>query len=184
LELLPGLDRILLLTYAANYLIVAVDSREAGMTVKLAIFLLVVILLLTAHSAPAAETREIEMSDGSVVTGEVLSLSKGIYTIKSDSLGTIKIDESKVRVIRPRGSGTSQSSGGDVRSLQNKMMNDQEIMSMIQSLQNDPEFKKLLEDPDIMQAVSAGDISALMANPKFTKLLNNSTVQDIQKKVK
>jgi hypothetical protein len=64
------------------------------------------------------------------------------------------------------------------------MMNDQEIMGLIQSLQNDPEFKKVLEDPDIMKAVSAGDIPALMANPNFTKLLNNSTVQDIQKKVK
>jgi hypothetical protein len=161
---------------------------EVEMTVKRAISLLVVILLITASRAPAAEMREIEMSDGSVVTGEVLSLSKGIYTIKSDSLGTIKIDESKVRVIRPRsasqGSGASQSSGSEVRSLQNKMMNDQEIMGMIQSLQNDPEFKKVLEDPDIMKAVSEGDIPALMANPKFTKLLNNSTVQDIQKKVK
>jgi hypothetical protein len=158
------------------------------MTMKKSIFLFAVILLLTARSAPAAEMREIEMSDGSVVSGEVLSLSKGIYTIRSDSLGTLKIDESKVRVIRPRstsqGAGASQSSGGDVRSLQNKMMNDQEIMGMIQSLQNDPEFKKLLEDPDVMKAVNAGDIAALMANPKFTKILNNSTVQDIQKKVK
>jgi hypothetical protein len=160
---------------------------EAGMIMKKSLFFFAVILLLTARSAPAAEMREIEMSDGSVISGEVLSLSKGIYTIKSDSLGTIKIDESKVRVIRPRsasqGAGASQSSG-EIRSLQNKMMNDQEIMGMIQSLQNDPEFKKLLEDPDIMKAVSAGDIPALMANPKFTKLLNNSTVQDIQKKIK
>ena len=155
---------------------------------KQSVFFFAVILLLTVRSAPAAEMREIEMSDGSVVTGEVLSLSKGIYTIKSDSLGTIKIDESKVRVIRPRsasqGAGAFQSSGSEVQSLQNKMMNDQEIMGMIQSLQNDPDFKKLLEDPDVMKAVSAGDIPALMANPKFTKLLNNSTVQDIQKKVK
>jgi hypothetical protein len=161
---------------------------EADMVMKRSLFFVAVILLLTARSAPAAEMREIEMSDGSVVSGEVLSLSKGIYTIKSDSLGTITIDESKVRVIRPgsasQGAGTSQNSGSEVRSLQNKMMNDQEIMGMIQSLQNDPEFKKLLEDPDVMKAVSEGDIPALMANPKFTKLLNNPTVRDIQKKVK
>jgi hypothetical protein len=161
---------------------------EAETMMKQLIFLVVVLLLLTARSVPAAEMREIEMSDGSVVSGEVLSLSKGIYTIKSDSLGTITIDESKVRVIRPRsasqGAGASQNSGSNVRSLQNKMMNDQEIVGMIQSLQNDPEFKRLLEDPDVMKAVSAGDIPALMANPKFTKLLNNPTVRDIQKKVK
>jgi len=155
---------------------------------KQPVFIVVVILLLAARGAPAAEIREIEMSDGSVVTGEVLSLSKGIYTIRSDSLGTLKIDESKVRVIRPRSTshsaGASQGAGSEVSSLQNKMMNDQEIMGLIQSLQNDPEFKKLLEDPEVMKAVSDGDIPALMANPKFTKLLNNSTVQDIQKKIK
>jgi hypothetical protein len=63
-------------------------------------------------------------------------------------------------------------------------MNDQEIMGMIQSLQGDPEFKKVLEDPEVMKAVNAGDVTALMANPQFLKLLNNATVQDIQKKVK
>jgi hypothetical protein len=35
-----------------------------------------------------------------------------------------------------------------------------------------------------LKAVSEGDIAALMANPKFTKLLNNSTVQEIHKKAK
>ncbi len=155
---------------------------------KQLVFIFAVILLFLTRNTPAAEMREIELSDGSVVTGEVLSLSKGIYTIKSDSLGTVKIDESKVRVIRPRsapqGAVASQGSGSEALSLQSRMMNDQEIMGMIQSLQNDPEFKKILEDPDIMKAVSEGDMSALMANPKFMKLLNNPTVQDIQKKVK
>ncbi len=41
-----------------------------------------------------------------------------------------------------------------------------------------------MEDPDVLKAVNAGDIPALMANPKFTKLLNISTVQELQKKVK
>jgi hypothetical protein len=32
--------------------------------------------------------------------------------------------------------------------------------------------------------VNAGDIAALTANPKFMKLLNNSQVKEIEKKVK
>jgi hypothetical protein len=147
------------------------------------------VLVLAIRSASASEIREIELSDGSIVSGEVLSLSKGIYTIKSDSLGTIKLDESKVRVIRPkassRGTGAVQNNtGGEIKSLQGKMMSDQEIMGLVQSLQNDPEFKKIMEDPEIMKAVSEGDIAALTANPRFMKLLDNSTVRDIQKKVK
>jgi hypothetical protein len=140
-----------------------------------------VVIILVARSAFAGGPREIELRDGSIITGEVVSLNNGIYTIKSGTLGTVKVEESQVNVIRQK---SSQGAGGEARSLQNKMMNDQDIMSLIQSLQNDPEFKKILEDPDVLKAVNAGDISALMANPKFTKLLNNSTVQEIQKKVK
>jgi hypothetical protein len=148
-------------------------------------------LALFTTSAAAGEKREIELKDGSVVSGEVLSLTNGIYTIRSDSLGTVKLEESKVRAIRsipPVTSGASaeavSASAGEVRSLQEKMMSDKEVMGMIQSLQNDPDFQKLLEDPEVLKAVQAGDIATLLGNPKFMNLLNNPTVKDIQKKVK
>lgn len=71
----------------------------------------------------------------------------------------------------------------EVESLQEMMKNNPEIMEMIQSLQNDPEFQKALQDPSILNAVNSGDIAALMSNPQFMKLLENSTVQKIEKKV-
>jgi hypothetical protein len=149
---------------------------------------LVVVLVFVAGSAFAGSPREIELKDGSIITGEVISLSNGIYTIRSDSLGTVKIEESKISVMRSKSSsqssGVAQGKGDEITSLRNKMMSDQEIMNLIQSLQNNPEFKKILEDPDVMKAVNEADIPALMANPKFINLLNNPTVQEIQKKVK
>jgi hypothetical protein len=153
------------------------------------LFCLVVALSLIAGSARAGDVREIELKDGSIITGEVVSLSNGIYTIKSGTLGTLKVKESKVNVIRPksppRGPGAAQyNTSIDATPLQHKLMSDQEIMGMILSLQNDPDFKKLLEDPEVMKAVSEGDVAALAANPKFLKLLNNPVVQEIQKKVK
>jgi len=148
-------------------------------------------LSLFLGSAQAGEVKEIVLKDGSVVTGEVMSLSNGIYTIKSDILGTIKLEESKVRAIRERSaspsvalSTNSSSTAGEAKSLQEKMMSDKEVMSLIQSLQNDPEFKKLMEDPEIMKSVNAGDVAALSADPRFVKLLNNPTVREIQNKVK
>jgi hypothetical protein len=146
-------------------------------------------LSLVAGTVHAGEIREIELIDGSIITGEVLSLAGGIYTIKSESLGTIKLEDSKIRAIRTKSSLggpalSNENSGTEVKSLQDKMMNDKEIMGMIQSLQNDPEFKKILEDPEMMKAVNSGDVAALMANPRFMKLLNNQTVQEIEKKVK
>ncbi len=151
------------------------------------------LLSLSYLTASAGEVREIELTDGSTITGEVLSLSSGIYTIKSDILGTLRIEETKIRAIRAtlppasNGGGLASSatvSTGEMKSLQAKMLSDKEIMSLIQSLENDPDFKKILDDPEIMKAVNEGDFAALSANPRFMKLLNNTTVKEIEKKVK
>jgi hypothetical protein len=156
-------------------------------------FMICIVLMLTLSfgTAYAAEIKDVELKDGSVITGEVISLSNGIYTIKSDLLGIIKLEDSKVRAIREKSFPTSaiastanSNTAGDAQALQQKMTNDKEIMNLVQSLQNDPEFKKLLEDPKIMNAVNAGDVAALTADPRFMKLLSNPTVQEIQRKVK
>lgn len=157
---------------------------------RLFILSLVLALGLSAGNTDAGEVREIKLIDGSVISGEVLSLNSGIYTIRSDSLGIVKLEESKVHTIRSKSpsmnapSAQNSSSPGEIQSLQQKMMGDKEIMDLIQSLQGDPEFQKILEDPEVMKAVSAGDVAALAANPKFMKLLNNPTVQEIENKVK
>jgi hypothetical protein len=140
-------------------------------------------IALLAVSAFAGEIREIELSDGSVIAGEVLSLADGIYTVRSLSLGTFTIEESRVRTIRSRGSASSSGPAApdaDPRSLHQRMMSDQQIMGMIESLKDDPQFRKALEDPGIMNAVNSGDIATLMANPKFLQLLQNPAVKDIQ----
>jgi hypothetical protein len=63
------------------------------------------------------------------------------------------------------------------------MKADQAIMEMIRGLKDDPSFRTVLEDPEIMRAVEAGDVAALMANPKFLQLLHNPTVRDIQNRM-
>lgn len=138
-----------------------------------------------AAVAGAGGTKEIELTDGSVLTGEVVSLTGGVYTIKSDALGTVRIEESKVRSIRTKDApGAAGGTGAQVKSLQDKMTGDQEIMNMIKSLQDDPDFQKVLQDPEVMKAVNSGDVATLMSNPQFKKLLDNKTVQEIQNKVK
>ena len=158
---------------------------------KTFIFFMLFATLFLAQESSAGEVRAIELRDGSIVTGEVLSLTNGKYTIRSGSLGTVQIEESKVLVIRPVAApavanfgATPDNTAGDIKTLQDKMMNDKEVMSKIQSLQNDPEFMKLLEDPAVMKAVNSGDTAALMTNPQFLKLMNNSTVQEIGQKVR
>jgi hypothetical protein len=151
---------------------------------------------LAVCTAYAGEVKEVELNDGTVITGEIVSLNSGVYTIKSESLGTTKLSESEVRTIRKKGSSrvsgdrnasqqnpNSVDANAQAQSLQQKMMNDKEVMDKIHSLENDPEFQKILEDPEVMRAVNSGDVAALMANPQFLKLMNNRTVQEITNKV-
>ena len=154
------------------------------MTIRPLLICLVAALSFAAVPVLAGELREIELQDGSSITAEVLSLSNGVYTVRSESLGTIKLDEAKVRTIRARTASANTGTTGRVRSLQENMLGDREIMNLINSLQNDPAFKKILEDPEILKAVNAGDIAALTANPRFMDLLNHSTVKEIEKKVR
>lgn len=135
----------------------------------------------------AGEMRELEMTDGSIISAEVISLSDGVYTVQSPSLGAVRIEESKIRSIRVK-SATGKTSAtnapdtaGEAQKLREKMRNNKDIMSMIMSLRDDPDFKKILEDPELMKAVESGDIAALTANPNFLKLLDNATVRDIEK---
>ena len=58
------------------------------------------------------------------------------------------------------------------------------ITGIIRSLQSDQDVQEILSDPDVMKAVQAGDISTLMANPKFMKLLNNKAIQQIESKMR
>lgn len=141
------------------------------------------VLSISTQAALAGEIREIELNDGSVITGEVLSLANGTYTIKSDSLGTVKIEERKIRAIRSR---TWAQSKGDTQanSLTDRMMNDKEIMSIIQGLQNDADFQKILADPEIVKAVESNDLTTLLSKPEFLKLLDKTAVKEIQEKVK
>lgn len=155
-----------------------------------------IIILLTAFcgSAFAGEIMDFELTDGTVIHGRLVSYSDGVYTIKSKSLGTVKIGEDKVRAThRSGGSSTGAEAGqapqaggatsGEVQGLATKMMGDEQIMALIQELQNDPEMQALLNDPSVMSAISSGNLSALTSNPKFMQLLNNPKVREIQKRM-
>jgi len=150
------------------------------------------ILIFLSAGVYAGEFSKIGLIDGSTIYGEILSFNDGIYTVKSSSLGTIKVDESDIREIRVQSGDTknreyanpaNSSISSEVQSLQTLMENNQDIMAIIFSLQNDPDFQDIMSDPGILNAVNSGDIAALISNPKFMSLMNNHKVQEIQKKL-
>ena len=141
-------------------------------------FFLSVVFLAQAF---AGEIKVFELNDGSVITGEVISSNNGTFTLKTESLGTIRIEASKIRAIRSTETGGI--SEDTVQALQEKMMGNEEVFAMILSLQYDPDFQAVFQDPDIMRAVGEGDIDALLSNPKFLKLLENPAIQDIEERI-
>ncbi len=155
-------------------------------------FCIIFLLIVLCGTAFAAELMDFELTDGTVIHGRLVSYANGVYTIRSKTLGTVKISEDKIKSTRRAGEAASaqpaaQSAGGgygpEVNGMVTKMQGDEEIMSLINSLKDDPEMQALLNDPEVMNAISSGNLSALMNNPKVMELLNNPKVRQIQKKM-
>src|SRR6266542_1264444 len=70
--------------------------------------------------------------------------------------------------------GAPSVSQSQVQELQGRMLGDEGIMALIQGMQNDPEIQALLSDPKVLQALQAGDTAALLKDPRFMKLLDNT----------
>ncbi len=70
-----------------------------------------------------------------------------------------------------------------MQDLQEKMLNDEGTMALIKTLQDDPEVRVLLADPKVLEAVQAGDIGALLNDPRVMKLLDKPQVRQIEKRI-
>lgn len=151
------------------------------------------LLSLMFGIAWAGELREIELNDGSSITAEVQALQNGIYTLKSSSLGTLRIEATEIRAIRSPAPNTHQaqpamrpiqpSVDAQIQGLQQQMLGNPLIMSMIQALQQNPVMQDVLSDPDIQQALNTGDIGALLAHPKLQRLLHDETMKQIMREI-
>ena len=59
------------------------------------------------------------------------------------------------------------------------ILSDPAILSMVMTLQQDPDVLAVLNDPSVMQAIAARDFNALQGNAKILKLENNPTIRQI-----
>lgn len=153
--------------------------------------LFIIGVLLLSCTAGAGEISTIELRDGSVISGEVVSFDGNTWVIKSGSMGTLKVDGAKVVSIRSKTTTDQEAAVGlssgntvntpDLQALQQEIMANEQVMAMIMNLQDDPEIQAILQDPEIMNAVNAGDMNALLANPKFIKLMENAKIKRITK---
>ena len=152
-------------------------------------------LTLASVADCIAESR-ILLNDGTEIVGEVLSMQNGSYTIRSTTLGTLKISDRQVRQITSTPGGNSSISsanpvdsakgmmnGQQVQSIQKSLMGDSAMLQRIMSLQSSPEMKAVLADPEVMQAIQNFDLDTLANHPKIKRLMNNQKVRAISSEV-
>lgn len=148
------------------------------MGVKIRGLFTIVLFLIVTWSISAGAAQRIELMDGTVLQGKVLSFDGSSYEIATPGLGTVRVEASKVRNIRMDGASPGGEKAGDLRS---RVLMNPEAMGMIMGLQNDPDMQEVLQDQDAMDAVQAGDLERLISNPKFMRLLQNPRIQEIVK---
>ncbi len=143
--------------------------------------------------AGASTLNRFELMDGSVIQGEILSYSGGIYQINSDVLGTISLPEEKIRAIKPARNSGSQANNSNgpnepspgaqkIDQMQDRMLNDPETVQLIEELQNNPSVQKILQDEELMKAISQGNLNRVGEDPKIKALMNDKTIEKIIEK--
>lgn len=155
---------------------------------------LAVLFCLAALGASQAiladDTRILELTDGSVISGQIISLKNGVYTIVSPTLGQVQLRDSEILSIRSGSASyrimqsspqnfNSEQSDKTFAEIQSRIMAEPETRSLVMSLQQDPEILAILNDPAIMQAIATRDMEALRNNPKIRQLEGNPTIRKI-----
>jgi hypothetical protein len=73
---------------------------------------------------------------------------------------------------------------GQLPRIQERLIKDEALFQKIQALQDDPDIQAVLSDSALMEALRAGNLDALISNPKFMRLLENPAIQEIMKEVR
>jgi|CXWL01.1.fsa_nt_gi hypothetical protein len=160
------------------------------------LFLSIILSLALIPCVTFATEQVISLKDGSSIKGELVGINGGTYTLKTASMGEVKIEASKVANISDANwAANSTTAGGTsfqpatgemnqkIENAQARIMNDPEAMETIKEMMADPELMNLLTDPSITQAAMAKDTQAIENNPKTKALMENPKIQAFIKKM-
>ena len=161
------------------------------------LILLLLICFLTISLPQEVSAKSIQLKDGSVIKGTVVGFANGTYTIHTENLGEVKIEDNKIQNISEdmptspmfsgnlpfaNPSGNSQMTS-QVQGIQSSIMADPQSMQDIQQLVQDPDIQKLLSDPSLLQAAMTHDPEQIQKNPAVSELLKNPKIQMLLNKM-
>jgi len=153
--------------------------RRVGRRGALALLMVVLATVCTQLPARAGEPSTITLRDGSTVTGEIVSLTDGVYTIRSTTLGTLSVKAADVTSMRNEAAAQAPDQLG---AIQEQIASDPDTMNAVSALKDAPELQAVLDDPEVMSALQSGNIEALLSNPNIARLAADPRIQEITKK--
>jgi hypothetical protein len=158
----------------------------------------VVLFSTTAALADdGSEIRIVTLQDGSVIRAQVPGSSGGFYTVRSATLGEMKIPVENVVSIMsatdpgapsarpavsatPAGSAQQAVSQTGVAGLQSALasqvrsfVSTSDGMAAVTQFSQNPDMKAVLSDPALAKAIQTGDYNALMNSPAVRRLMAN-----------
>jgi hypothetical protein len=189
---------LVFLVYSNLRNVIPADFNREEKTMSRCYVIPLLIVLGIVPMAYSETIQEIELTDGSIIRATVMSMSQGLYQLRSETLGNVEIPAQRIKAIRslhasdvlPRTSAepagpvpslaedqtipTETPSAGD---LQQSLMHDPAAMDKVLSLQDDPLVQSILSDEETMRAIQAGDIEALLNDPRIRTLMQHPTVK-------
>lgn len=167
-------------------------KRDSYRSILIVFFLFAVLAAsFVPEGRAAGQMREVVLQDGSVIIAEVVSFAKGVYTLRSETMGELRLQDSAIRSIRipvKAGQGKSgsiseksgqSSSQEDITDIQGSLLSSPGLLGLVIALQNDPEVQSILQDQEIMALITSWDAQKLESNPKFIKLMENPKIRAI-----
>lgn len=169
---------------------------------------IVIVLAITVNThaepaSPSGRDQTITLKDGTILKGELTQVSGGVYTIKSESLGTSQINADQVASIANANVAmnntpmpltampsmqalpNSQAAvNNQISQMQQSLMTNPAFIADIQQLASDPEVLKLLTNPDVISAATNRDVNALQNNAAGQELINNPKIKALIERLK
>lgn len=138
-------------------------------------------------TAGAGDLTRFELDDGSVIVGEALGLAGGVYRIRTPALGEIDVQAARIRRMERAtaaagGAGAAPGSGdysAQLQGIQRSLVGDPDIMQSIIALQQDPQLKRVLQDPELIGLITSGNVQALREHAGFGELMSNPGIRAI-----
>jgi hypothetical protein len=150
--------------------------------------------LLAGPAGHAGQLRAIDLVDGSVVVGEILSVDSGKFRVRTERLGVLTLDDADIAAIRapdappatagptpPAAPAAPSGPAGSAAAIQQQILGNPEALRSIEALKDDPELQQILKDPALMKSIAEGNVEAVQSDPRIQRLLANPTIQGIQR---